>query len=140
MVNKPKRIGTSGESAVVRYAQAHGFPHAERRTLGGAGYGQDRGDVLLTVGAIAQVKAGKYAKAASYPQVLAWLDDTERQRVNANADIALLIVQRAGYGTERVGMWSCWWMETFPFGPVPACVTLENGLLRLRWSGWGDAL
>lgn len=36
MVNKPKRIDTDAETAVVRYAEQHGFPLAERRALAGA--------------------------------------------------------------------------------------------------------
>ena len=136
MSNPSKAKGTAAETAVVRYARANGFPLADRLTLSGR---FDRGDVLLTVGAIAEVKAGKAATGASYNQVLAWLEETERERVNARADVAVLIVQRAGYGTGRVGMWSCWYVETFPFGPLPACCTLESGLLRLRFGGWGEA-
>ena len=137
MTNPSKSKGTAAETAVVRYARAHGFPHADRLTLTGR---YDRGDVLLAPGAIAEVKAGKAAQGASYNQVLAWLDETERERVNARADIAVLIVQRQGYGLGRVETWSCWYMETFPFAPLPACCTLEAGLLRLRHIGFGQAL
>ena len=45
MVNKPKRLGTSFETDVVRYLQAHGAPLAERRALAGSA---DRGDVAGT--------------------------------------------------------------------------------------------
>lgn len=136
MTNRPKAIGTRGETAVTRYARDHGFPLADRRPLKGT---LDEGDVLLTVGAIAEVKTGKTAQGASYNQKLAWLAETERERVNARADVAILVVQRKGFGVNRVDAWECWWHELFPF-PAPACVTLEHGLMRLRHAGWGDPL
>jgi hypothetical protein len=137
MTNPSKAKGTAAETAVVRYARAHGFPLADRLTLSGR---YDRGDVLLAPGAVLEVKAGKAATGASYGQVLAWLDETERERVNAHADVAALVVQRGGYGTGRVEAWHFYWVETFPFGPIPASCTLANGLLRLRYAGWGDPI
>ena len=137
MTNPSKNKGTAAESAVVRYAREHGFPLADRLTLSGR---YDRGDVLLTVGLVAEVKAGKAAQNASYNQVLAWLEETETERVNAHAETAVLIVQRTGYGIGRVESWQLWWVETFPFGPLPACCTVADGLLRLRHAGWGSAL
>ncbi len=35
MSNPSKAKGTAAETAVVRYARAHGFPHADRLTLSG---------------------------------------------------------------------------------------------------------
>jgi hypothetical protein len=137
MANPSKAKGTAAETAVIRYARANGFPLADRLTLSGR---YDRGDVLLCPGAVLEVKAGKAATGASYGQVLAWLDETERERVNAHADVAALVVQRAGYGTGRVEAWTFWWTEHFPFGPIPASCTLANGLLRLRWSGFGNPI
>jgi Holliday junction resolvase-like predicted endonuclease len=137
VTNRSKQIGTAGETAVVRYAREHGFPLADRRVQKGR---YDEGDVLLTVGAILEVKSGKAAATASYNQKMAWLAEAETERVNARADVTALVVQRNAYGTGRVEWWEFWWTETFPVGPLPACCTLANGLLRLRHSGWGDPL
>lgn len=93
MTNRPKAIGTRGETAVTRYAREHGFPLADRRPLKGT---LDEGDVLLTVGLIAEVKSGKSAQNASLGQIRKWLAETERERVNAGAEHAILVVQRRG--------------------------------------------
>lgn len=134
--NPSKAKGTAAESAVVRYARANGFPLADRLTLSGR---YDRGDVLLCPGAILEVKAGKAAQTASYGQILAWLDEAERERVNAAADYAALVVQRQGYGLSRVEGWEFWHRVTYPFAAV-AQNTLADGLRLMRHSGWGDAL
>ena len=136
MTNPSKAKGTAAETAVVRYARAHGFPLADRLTLSGR---YDRGDVLLCPGAILEVKAGKAAQNASYGQILAWLDETERERVNAHADTAGLVVQRRGYGLGRVECWEFWYRATYPF-PGVAQRPLADGLRMLRWSGWGEPL
>lgn len=136
MTNRPKSIGTAGETAVTRYAREHGFPLADRRPLKGI---NDEGDILLCPGAIIEVKSGKSAQNASYNQVLAWLEETERERVNARADTAALVVQRKGYGIGRVETWSFWYQAKYPF-PGVAMRTLADGLRMLRHSGWGDPL
>ena len=144
MTNRPKAIGTRGETAVTRYAREHGFPLADRRPLKGT---LDEGDVLLTVGLIAEVKSGKSAQNASLGQIRKWLAETERERVNAGAEHAILVVQRRGHGAERVGEWECWQ----PFGfydranagggrPLTICTTLDDGLTLLRMDEWGGPL
>ena len=45
MVNRPKRLGTSWETEVVRYLREHGAPLAERRALAGSA---DKGDIAGT--------------------------------------------------------------------------------------------
>jgi hypothetical protein len=137
MPNRSKAIGTRGETAVTRYAREHGFPLADRRPLKGI---NDEGDVLLTVGLIAEVKAGKSAQNASLGQVRAWLAETERERVNARADHAILVVQRRGHGPERVGEWECWTRLALNDYPAVFTVTLHDGLALLRRLGWGDPL
>lgn len=136
MTNPSKAKGTAAETAVVRYARAHGFPLADRLTLSGR---YDRGDVLLCPGAILEVKAGKTAQTASYNQILAWLDEAERERVNAHADTAALVVQRQGYGLSRVECWEFWYWAKYPF-PGVAQRPLADGLRMLRHSGWGEPL
>lgn len=146
MVNKPKAIGTRGETAAKRYLQENGFPLCDRRPLKG---NADEGDLLLTVGVIAEVKTGKHAKDASYGQIQAWLQETETERVNANAAIAILIVQRKGFGTERVAFWDCWFVRggdlaICPYDAGifnrPICTTLEHAARMIRLTGYGDPL
>lgn len=102
MVNRSKNIGTAGERAVVAYLRGHGFPHAERRALAGA---EDRGDITGTPGVVWEVKAGRAAETASDGLVSDWLDDTMRERLNAGADCAVLVLKRPGFGPGRAASW-----------------------------------
>src|SRR5690606_5416001 len=90
MTNRPKQIGTKAETAVTRAAQTRGFPHAERRALRGR---NDVGDVLLCPGVVVEVKGGDMARRASDALVAKWLLETERERINAGAEHAFLVVQ-----------------------------------------------
>jgi len=147
-MNRPKQIGTAAESAVVKALRAHGFPHAERRALSGAA---DHGDILLCPGVIAEVKGGAAAKQASDGLLQVWWEETLREKVNARADVALLIVARRGIGPANADRW---W-AVMPLGhlarmvgaldPVPN----NSGLVRLhlrdaarvlRAYGYGEAL
>ena len=149
-MNRSKNIGTAAESAVVRVARASGFPQAERRALAGSA---DVGDVLLTAGLVAEVKAGEAAKTASLGQIDQWLAETERERRNAGADVALLVVQRRGIGTARAELWDCHMtLQDVMFAAdngsrvehlvAGATVTLRlhHALFLLRLAGWGDPL
>lgn len=143
MTNRSKNKGTAGETAVVRVARANGFPLADRLTLGGARTGHDRGDVLLTVGLMAQVKAGDAAKSASWLTISGWLAETEQQRVNGGHDVALLVLQQRGVGVDRAHLWECWlrhdqihddgWTNV-------EMLLLGDALTHLRKAGWGDPL
>ena len=99
-----KSIGTPFESALVRYAKGNGFPWADRIPLSGA---LDRGDVALCPGLIVECKAGKAAENASDEQIKKWLKETERERVNANAAIGLLVTKRRGIGAARMSEQWC---------------------------------
>lgn len=146
MVNRPKQKGTAAETACKRHAQANGFPLADRLTLSGQ---YDRGDLQLTIGVIAEVKAGAQAKNASGNQIAAWLEETETERINAGASIGILIVQPRGVGTSRPGLWSTWFLrggdiadcaaDAFIFN-APIAVTFDHALLMLRRAGWGTPL
>ena len=146
-----KRIGTPFESALVRYARANGFPWADRIPLSGA---LDRGDVALCPGLIAECKAGKAAENASDEQVRKWLLETERERVNANAAIGILVVKRRGIGAARMGeQWAILDGGVFadliyerhdgeqyePIG-IPVRVHLSAVVQLLREAGWGEPL
>ena len=149
MTNKPKAIGTRGETGVVRVARDLGFPEARRLALAGA---DDQGDAILCSGIIAEVKTGKAAKTASLAQIDLWWLETEIERQNAGATIGLLVVQRAGYSPERAAYWRC-----FLGAPVVATLQIRKGifihdhafpvemtfakaLLLLRAYGYGEPL
>lgn len=102
MVNRSKNIGTSAETHVVRYLQANGFPNADRRALKGS---LDVGDILVCPGLIVEVKAGAAAENASDGQLRLWCLETVREKANAKADSAFLVVKRAGHGVAKIGGW-----------------------------------
>lgn len=102
MSNPSKDKGTRCETAVVRLARENGWPDAERLALAGA---SDCGDVRLSRDVIVQVKAGKYAQAASLAQIDEWMAATRDQRDRAGARLGVLVVQRRGLGLTRVGLW-----------------------------------
>jgi hypothetical protein len=146
MVNRPKNIGTAAETAVVRAARPRGFPNADRLTLTGA---NDRGDVGLCPGVIIEVKGGDAARNASDGMIEGWLVETERERVNAHADVAFLVTQRAGVGPANAHRWWAWWRLGW-IDPLRYVVSrphdrdivvrmqLSDALLLLRATGYGD--
>lgn len=140
MTNRSKAKGTAAETACVRVMRESGFPLADRRALAG---NKDVGDILLCPGLIAEVKAGKAAQYASLRQIGDWLAETETERVNADADAAILVVQRQGIGNNRAHLWECWLTADVICDDGWSTVlmlTLEDALLHLRKAGWGDAL
>lgn len=107
MVNRPKAIGTAGETAVRKYLLSLGFSalDAHRNVLKGSA---DEGDVWLRhpLGLIVfEVKAGKAAKTASHGQVLRWMDETSTEQINAHGFSSVLVTQRAGVGAPNAGEW-----------------------------------
>lgn len=151
MTNRPKNIGTAAETAVVRAARAHGFGLADRLTLTGA---LDRGDIGLCPGVVVEVKGGQAAKTASDAQIDKWLAETERERVNAGADVAILVTARAGIGAPNAHRW--WahmttptlfdltggrrrnWGNRHPEANIR--MTLIEALAFIRHAGYGDPL
>lgn len=102
MTNKPKAIGTAGESAVVRVMRDAGL-RAKRLTLHGS---KDVGDVDCGVdGIVVEVKSGKTAESASDGQITAWLVETDNEVRNANAKIGVLVVKRKGIGPANAERW-----------------------------------
>lgn len=145
MGNRPKNIGTAAETAVVRAARTRGFPGADRLTLTGA---NDRGDIRLCPGVILEVKGGQAAKTASDTQIAAWLVETERERVNAGADVGILVTARPGVGAPNAHRWFAH-MPTGGFltlngaralddAPGTVRTTLDSALWLLRVAGYGD--
>jgi len=150
VVNRPKQIGTAAETAVVRAARTRGFPGADRLTLTGA---LDRGDVGLCPGVILEVKGGDHARRASDALIVKWLAETERERVNAGADVALLVTQRPGIGAPNAHRWAChMWAGTFlqlvgattavtaPDPHAPIRMTFDSALALLRARGYGQPI
>ena len=88
-MSKSKAKGTAFETAVVRYLQANGFPYAERAPLAG---NKDRGDITGTPGLVWECKNAKTIRLSE------WIDETETETVNANADYGILIVKRPRHG------------------------------------------
>jgi hypothetical protein len=85
MVNRPKILGTSWESAVVAYLLEHGFPQAERRVLAG---GVDKGDLI---------NAGPYVwecKNTATIDLAGGIDETLRETDNAKARFGFLVIKR----------------------------------------------
>jgi hypothetical protein len=106
MVNRPKDIGTRGETAIVKYARANGFPDADRLTLTG---NRDRGDVALDRFTMIEVKTGQHAQSASAGQIDKWVAETMREREHGGWRNAFLVTQRRGFGLLTPGSWWAWW-------------------------------
>lgn len=102
MVNKSGKVGTATETAVVRVLRARGWPNAERRRLRGR---HDPGDITGTPGLAWSVKGGDAARRAPDLQVKLWLEQAERMRVNTDADVAVLVLARAGIGAANAHRW-----------------------------------
>jgi hypothetical protein len=148
-MNRPKRIGRDAENAVVAYLRAHGWPEAERRAQRGS---RDAGDLTGCPGLCVEVKGGEAAKNASDLLVADWLEETEKERVNAGADIGVLVLQRRGVGPANAGRW--WavmpvyqvvqlvYGRCTPDPPyvVPVRMHLAAAVDLLRFAGFGDPL
>lgn len=151
-MSRQRVTGTSAESAVVGYLRAHGFPHAERRALNGA---LDKGDIAGCIGICIEVKAGNAAANASDGQVEKWLEETETERVNAKADIGILVMKRKGFSNQRAGEWwavvdggvfadlvyePAYGDRPFQVYGFPVRVHLASLVTLLREAGYGDPL
>ena len=109
--------GTRAESALVGYLRDHGWPYAERRALTGS---KDKGDVTGTPGVAWE------QKSATRIDIPGWLRETETERVNANAEIGVLVIKARGVGATRVDQWAA---------VLPLHVVVD----LLHAAGYGDA-
>jgi hypothetical protein len=85
-----KAKGTAAETAVVRFLQANGYPHAERRALAG---NQDRGDIAGIPGLVLEVKA------AARMELAAWVDEASIEAIHPHggeADVPVVWHKRRG--------------------------------------------
>ena len=90
-MTRSKDIGTRAESAIVKCAQAHGFPNAERLALRGS---LDVGDVRLTSNVHIEVKAGMQASWPSPHQVRLWRLEAAKEARNAGAGVDCYLVTK----------------------------------------------
>jgi len=134
------RIGASAEAAVVKVLHAHGFPAAERRRV----RRHDALDIIVCPGVVASVKGGAYARTASLGAISGWHAEADAKRREHGADLALLVVQRAGYGVDRADHWRTWVIGSHVTDWHPlldhAEWQLANGLRWLRHNGYGEPL
>ena len=145
MTNKPRSIGTRGESAVVKFLRTNGFPAAERAALHGSA---DAGDITGTPGVCWEVKSGKAAEACADGDLATWLAQTETERQNRQADVGVLITKRKGAGHGNAGAWWAWLpLSQIFFGAltelaelerIPVRLTLADVTWLLRDAGYGD--
>lgn len=133
-MNKPKKIGTAAETAVVRCLQTAGWPSAERRSLRGQ---LDAGDITGTPGVCWSVKGGDAAKFASDKQVADWLAEVEKQKTNAGAEAFVLVLQRKGVGLANA--WR-WWaiMPGWEYEALCSADNLGGGMGRWRFGDHGS--
>lgn len=95
MTNASKAKGTAAETAVVNYLKdEHNYLYVERRSLSGA---NDRGDIAGIPGVVIEVKAEKSLKLSE------WLKEAEVERINDNANVAVVWHKRVGKGSP--GEW-----------------------------------
>lgn len=154
MSNPSKNKGTAAETAVVRWARDHGYPHADRQPLRG---NRDAGDIALTPGVIVEVKNRRLPTGIpTAVDLTEWMRQTESEREVARADVGILVVKRNG--TTDPGRWfayvTAWTLaeivtgtsggnahvHAIPALSAPVCLTLADLTTLLRGAGWGQRL
>lgn len=80
----------------MQFLKEQGFIHAERRALHGA---TDMGDISGVIGVVFECKSHKTYKLAE------WMEETQEERDNANADVGILVVKRIGKSAASQGYW-----------------------------------
>ena len=136
MSSRSKQAGTATESAVVKWARAHGFPQARREVLHGS---SDQGDVMLcdTPKVIVEVKHRRTSNgnaAVGQPgekELDGWLRETHAEMLNSKATYGLLVVKRSR--TTDVGQWWCY-MRIIDFAALHADVMAPRQ--ALGFSAW----
>ena len=94
-MSKSKQKGTLAETAVADFLQQT-FPAVERRTLSGK---NDKGDIAGVPGCVVEVKNQRSYK------IHEWMKETETERINANADVGVLVIKPNGVGVANVDKW-----------------------------------
>jgi hydrogenase maturation factor len=94
-MSKSKQKGTLAETAVADYLRQT-FPAVERRALQGK---FDTGDIAGVPGCVVEVKNQRSYK------IQEWMRETETERVNAAANLGVLVIKPVGIGVSRVSDW-----------------------------------
>lgn len=93
-MSKQRAKGTAAETAVVRYLQDNGFPHAERRALHGTA---DKGDITGCGPVVFEVKNHKTLDLAG------WVNELKAEMGNAKVNTGAVIAKKRG--TTNPGEW-----------------------------------
>jgi hypothetical protein len=94
-MSKSKQKGTLAETAVADFLKQT-FPAVERRTLSGK---NDKGDIAGVPSSVVEVKNQRSYK------IHEWIKETEIERINASADIGILVIKPNGVGVSKVNEW-----------------------------------
>jgi len=94
-MSKAKQKGTLAETAVADYLRKT-FPNVERRSLSGK---NDKGDIAGVPNSVIEVKNHKTYKLAE------WMKETEIERMNAKAELGILVVKPNRVGVSQVNQW-----------------------------------
>lgn len=153
MTNKSGRIGTAGETAVVRQLVVRNWPNAERRRLKG---NLDEGDITGCPGICIEVKAGKAAASASDKQIADWMNELASETINARAEHGILVVKRKGIGEDNADRWHTYLTlgtlvdlvsggRTWPgvdvdLRDIPLRMTLDDACQVLARAGYGEPI
>jgi hypothetical protein len=93
-MNRPKQKGTAWETAIINFLHKVGVMAAERRALKGI---HDRGDVAGIPHVVIE------AKAEARFNLSGWLDEAEKERRNAGAEIGVVWFKRRGRSSAGAG-------------------------------------
>lgn len=140
-----------GETAVVRFLCANGWPGAERRAMRGQ---YDYGDVIGTPGICWEVKAGKVAEVAADCDVRTWQDQTDIEKKNSGAAVGILVLKRKAVSGANAGKWWAYirtedlyrLMDFDDAWPAEGCPTawvrmqLKEAVRFLHFAGYGTPL
>lgn len=126
-MSKAKRIGTTAETAVVKYMIDCGYEDAHRVVLHG---NRDEGDIHINCNKagipnmIIEVKSRK--NECTYKEVEGFMQELERESINTwnrypivnktTEPSAFLVIKRPGKG--KVEDWWLCWKEEYKLGPV----------------------
>ena len=94
-MSKSKQKGTLAETAVADYLRQT-FPAVERRTLSGK---NDKGDIAGVPNSVVEVKNQRTYK------IHEWMKETETERINAGADLGILVIKPNGVGVAHINYW-----------------------------------
>lgn len=110
VVNKPKQIGTFGETAVLKQVKPY-FPDADRIVQKGA---NDQGDIAFCGDFIFEVKAGKQTDQIGDGKLAKWMEEALVEAEHAGVRFGVLVTQRRGFGAPNARRWWAWLrMEDF---------------------------